>query len=263
MKFLKELIRLNESAVNTKSAISQLVYNTNKLSVLYNDTLTDRVQRMYESADHDDMWRTVRKVLGQVKGKWFSENYLSSSRIRSSGIKDAISVIMQDPAYKSMPDEFKKMGSFVLNMNKQKQKESGGSGSNYVDIMADGLPNALLALAKLVPDKETSDTLKTASTRLKNAVNKFDTYLVTTHNKWDKVWGSGATDKKTKADIEKEEQEDKALKGAQSAQVEDIINHVLKSIDKKNANEIRHILARGGDKLAMLQRELTKRNIKL
>jgi hypothetical protein len=51
--------------------------------------------------------------------------------------------------------------------------------------------------------------------------------------------------------------------GRQNAAAEDIVNQILRSIDKKAAGEIRNAIAREPNKLQALQRELTKRNIKV
>jgi hypothetical protein len=54
-----------------------------------------------------------------------------------------------------------------------------------------------------------------------------------------------------------------SLIGKQNASVEELINHVLRSINKKDAGEIRNAIARESNKLQALQRELAKRNIKI
>ena len=51
--------------------------------------------------------------------------------------------------------------------------------------------------------------------------------------------------------------------GRQNAAAEDMVNQILRSIDKKAAGEIRNAIAREPNKLQALQRELAKRNIKV
>jgi hypothetical protein len=51
--------------------------------------------------------------------------------------------------------------------------------------------------------------------------------------------------------------------GRQNAAAEDVVNQILRSIDKKVAGEIRNAIAREPNKLQALQRELAKRNIKV
>jgi hypothetical protein len=51
--------------------------------------------------------------------------------------------------------------------------------------------------------------------------------------------------------------------GRQNAAAEDMVNQILRSIDKKAAGEIRNAIAREPNKLQALQRELNKRNIKV
>jgi hypothetical protein len=51
--------------------------------------------------------------------------------------------------------------------------------------------------------------------------------------------------------------------GRQNAAVEDMVNQILRTIDKKAAGDIRNAIAREPNKLQALQRELAKRNIKV
>lgn len=51
--------------------------------------------------------------------------------------------------------------------------------------------------------------------------------------------------------------------GRQNAAAEDMVNQILRTIDKKVAGEIRNAIAREPNKLQALQRELAKRNIKV
>jgi len=51
--------------------------------------------------------------------------------------------------------------------------------------------------------------------------------------------------------------------GRQNAAAEDVVNQILRSIDKKVAGEIRNAIAREPNKLQALQRELAKRDIKV
>jgi hypothetical protein len=51
--------------------------------------------------------------------------------------------------------------------------------------------------------------------------------------------------------------------GRQNAAAEDMVNQILRSIDKKVAGEIRNAIAREPNKLQALQRELAKRDIKV
>jgi hypothetical protein len=51
--------------------------------------------------------------------------------------------------------------------------------------------------------------------------------------------------------------------GRQNAAAEDMVNQILRSIDKKVAGEIRNAIAREPNKLQALQKELARRNIKI
>jgi hypothetical protein len=69
-------------------------------------------------------------------------------------------------------------------------------------------------------------------------------------------------DEEDDAPVQPREPKDNVV-GRQNAAAEDVVNQILRSIDKKVAGEIRNAIAREPNKLQALQRELAKRNIKV
>lgn len=260
---LKEIV--TESVVTTNSALDQLVYNTNKLQALYAGVLLDQVQRMYAAGDHEDMYRTVKNVLGRLKGKWFAENYLSTSTSRenpTTGLKNALLAVAKDPLFKSIARDIHELGSFRLNLSTQVQRETAMSSSKYVDQLAETLPFLLDQLSKLAP-QSFREKLKTTAIRLENAVDHFDATFDRIHKEWDESWGPGAESAAERARAERERTNRKEIGGGQANQAEQLVSQVLSTLDKKVAAEIRPIVMRSDNKLATLQQELTKRGIQI
>ena len=69
----------------------------------------------------------------------------------------------------------------------------------------------------------------------------------------------------TEAEARKEQERAnrRAVGGSQSNQAEQLVAQVLGSLDKKVAAEIRPIVMRSDNKLAVLQQELSKRGIRI
>lgn len=249
------LIELMESVLNSQSAIDQLIYNANKMYTLYADVLTDRINNLYSKGEHEDMYRTAKNVVGRTKGKWFADNYLSTSARRErpiDGLKNAISILTKDPKYNV--EGLGALGSFVIIANSQKQAEVAGSSGQYVTQL-ETLPTVLYKLADKVPN-ELSIRLRNTASRLGNAINAFYSLWDRLHKQWDAEWGSGASQ-------QEKQKTKKPDTGAQYSQVEQIVNDVLGSLDRKVAAEIRPIIARSENKLAVLQQELSKRGIRM
>lgn len=249
------LIELMESVLNSQSAIDQLIYNANKMYTLYADVLTDRINNLYSKGEHEDMYRTAKNVVGRTKGKWFADNYLSTSARRErpiDGLKNAISILTKDPRYNV--EGLKALGSFVIIANSERQAEVAGSSGQYVTQL-ENLPKVLLSLSDKVPT-EISIRLKNTANRLRNAIDAFYALWDRLHKQWDADWGSGASK-------QEKQKPNKPDTGAQYSQVEQIVNDVLGSLDRKVAAEIRPIIARSENKLAVLQQELSKRGIRM
>lgn len=260
---LKEIV--TESVVTTESALNQLIFNTNRLQALYTGTLIDQVQRMYAAGDHEDMYRTVKNVLGRLKGKWFAENYLSTSVSRenpTTGMKNALLAVAKEPTFKSVSADLSTLGSFKLNLSTQVQRETAMSSSKYVDQLAESLPYVLDRLSKLA-SPNFKEKLKATAVKLENAVDRFEAIFDKLHNEWDREWGPGAESAAERARKEQERANRQAVGGSQSNQAEQLVAQVLGSLDKKVAAEIRPIVMRSDNKLAVLQQELSKRGIRI
>lgn len=256
---LKELM---ESVLTSQSALDQLISNANKMYTLYADVLTDRVKNLYALGEHEDMKRTAKTVIGRAKGKWFADNYLSTSARRErpiDGLKSAISVLTKDPKYNV--EGLSALGSFVILANSEKQAEVASSSGQYVSQL-ENLPTVMNKLAAKAP-KDIGARLSTAANRLGNAIDAFYSLWNRLHEQWDRDWGPNR-DKRLERQREQAEQSNKQqATGGQYSQVEQLVNQVLGSIDKRVAAEIRPIIARSDNKLAVLQQELTKRGIKI
>lgn len=247
------LIELMESVLSSQSALEQLIYNTNKVYTLYVDVLPDRINNLYAKGEHDDMLRTAKSVVGRTKGKWFADNYLSTSTRRErpvDGLKNALTILSKDPNYNVAG--LQSLSSFVINMNKEKQAEVGSFGQYVTQL--ETLPDILDKIANKSPI-EFKDRLKYSASRLRSAVASFYSLWNKLQTRWETDWGPNANPNP----VDKKEN----LTGSQNSQLEMLIGQVLGSLDKKVAAEIRPLLARTDNKLAVLQTELNKRGIKI
>lgn len=252
---------LLESVLTTTSALDQLINNANKMYTLYADTLTYQINNMYALGEHEDMGRMSKFQIGRFKGKWFTTTYLSTGNRGPNtvdGFKNAITVLTKDPRYNV--EGLQELGSFTLNMNSKVQADKGESSSQYVTHL-ESLPQVMLRLSKKAPDG-LKERLETTAVRLGNAINSFYSLWKKLHKQWEDDWGPNKEEKQERDRQLRTQADRKAVSGSQNSQVEQIINQVLNSIDKRAAAEIRPILARSDNKLAVLQQELSKRGIK-
>lgn len=252
---------LHENTVS--NPIDQLIYNTNKMSVLYNDTLTYMVRNLYSEGNHDDMLRTTKKVVGQQKGRWFAENFLSTSSRRenpTAGMKNALISLSKNPRYSSIL-ELQELGHMEINMDVNIRAEKGISFGKHMERL-ESLPTVLNSLSQKAPT-EYKDRLKTAALKLKNALESFYNMWTTLHEKWDNEWGKAADVNKAREEKRRTATATQQQNGAQMSQADTIINQVLGTLDKKVAHDIRQKLARSDNKLQMLQQELTARGINI
>ncbi len=262
MNFLQFM--LQESTASTDSAISQLVQNTNSLSALYQGVLLDQVRSLYARGDHEDMGKVAKQVVRMTKGKWFSNNYLSTSRYRETptqGMKNALLTIAKDPRFKSISNTLHELGSFEIQTDRDVIAAKKLSNSANVSQLVEVLPSLMIKMGSIDPVNK--EKLGITASRLSNAASKFDSEFRKLHDEWDREWGKDAEKNKQKAI---QDQQNKAIKqntSTQNSQVEVLINQVLSSLDKKVAAEIRPILARSENKLAVLQNELSKRGINM
>lgn len=243
--------------------LDQLIYNSNKMSVLYMDLLTHMVKNLYSEGLHEDMKRTVSKVVGQQKGRWFAENFLSTSSRRenpTAGMKNALLSLSKNPKYSSIP-ELSRLGHLEINMDVNIRTDKGISFGKHMNTL-ETLPIVLKLLSEKAP-MDFKDKLKFAAVKLKNAIDGFYNMWETEQERWDKEWGKNAEAEKEREAKQRERTAIQQTAGTQNSQADNIINQVLGSLDKKVAHEIRTRLARSDNKLQALQQELAARGIRI
>jgi hypothetical protein len=251
--FVEELF---ESMANT--ALDQLLYNVNKMSVLYLDTLPSMIKNLYAEGNHDDMYRTAKTLVGRFKGRWFAENYLSTSSRRDSptaGMKNALVALSKDNTFKSNHKDLQHLGSLAIYASGEQREEHKASFGSHVSAL-EGLPKLLDSMIPNAPI-DVRQKIKQTALKLRHAIDSFYALWDRLHQQWSKEWGpqSGGVDQKPKPVLNNN--------GQQSAQANNMVDQVLNSLDKKTAHEIRLAIARSDNKLIALQQELNRRNIQL
>lgn len=247
---------LFENVTTTESALEQLLNNCGKMTVLYSDTLMYMIKNLYAEGNHEDMKRTSKTMVGRYKGKWFAENYLSTSSRRESpisGIKNTLTTLSRDPRFKSAKSLLDHLGGLPVYMSSAQRMEQEASFGKLTGEL-ESLPDLLKQLIPGAPSVF-KQRLESISVGLKNAIQKFYSIWDRLHNEWEAEWGDETPKKAPKPP------KDNTV-GAQNSQVEQVIGSVLASLDKKVAHDIRTTLNRSDNKLAVLQQELTKRGIK-
>lgn len=263
---MKLLIELYESAFSHESAILQMVNIANSMSRLYMSVLPDRLQSAYIGDPNkvekvnkftDDPDKVAKLLVGSAKGKWFSDNYLSSKSFNlDGGLKTAAYTISRDPKFQGIKKQLSRIADFSVNMNKAKQSVDDRSNSNYVNELESLLPQTLRLIAKITPIF--GDQCIQAAVRLENAVSSFNS----TWSRYQYNLGPSNDDLQKEKERRDRKAEQSKL-GRENVEIDGIINHVLSTIDKKIAAEVRPIVARSGDKLQTLQIELSRRGVKL
>lgn len=248
----------------TSNSLDQLLYNVNKMSVLYLDTLPAMIKNLYAEGNHEDMKRTSKTMVGRLKGKWFAENYLSTSSRRvnpTDGMKNALVSLSKDPRYANVQNDLKYFGGLAIYSSaEQRQEKEASFGGHVTDL--ESIPPTLVKMSERAPG-EFKDKLKTSASRLKNAVDSFYALWTRLHTQWDNEWGKAAEVNAAKAAKDAKQQATKQATGMQNSQADQIISQVLGSLDKKVAHEIRQAISRSDNKLMALQQELQKRNINI
>lgn len=245
---------LFENVATTESALDQLITNCNKMTILYSDTIMYMIKNLYAEGNHEDMKRTSKTMVGRYKGKWFAENYLSTSSRRESpisGIKNTLTTLARDPKFKSAKSLLDHLGGLPVYMSSAQRMEQEASFGKLMGEL-ESLPDLLKQLIPGAPSTF-KRRLESVSVGLNNAIQRFYSTWDRLHKEWDAEWGEEAETKTPK--------EPNNL-GHQNNQMDQIINSVLASLDKKVAHDIRTVLSRSDNKLAVLQQELTKRGIK-
>jgi hypothetical protein len=245
------------------SALDQVLNGANKMATLYADNLTYLVKNLYAEGMHDDMYRTTKTMVGRAKGKWFADNYLSTSDRRNSptsGLKNGLNSLTRDSRYGPVKDLIKQLATLEIQMDADvRSRKEVSFGQNMTQL--ESLPNILDRIASLAGAHR--DKVRTTAARLRNAIDGFYNMWERLHTEWDKKWGKQSDIDKEKEQKQKARKDTQQTNGVQANQADVIINQVLGSLDKKVANEIRIAISRQDNKLLALQKELTRRNIQM
>lgn len=253
---------LTESTMTTKSALDQLISNAGKMYLLYADTLTDRIKRLYAEGNHEDMYRTAKNLAGRTKGKWFAENYLSTSTRRdipTAGLKNSLVALARDPRFSEYRSELLHLGSLQIYASSDQRMEMDASFGQHVNTL-EILPKLLNKLATKSPI-EYRERLTTIALRLENSIRNFYELWKKLHDEWDREWGKAADTRANREQKQREKAGEKQAASSQRSQAEDIVQQVLNSLPKNVAGEVRNAIARSDNKLLALQQELHKRGI--
>ena len=121
---------------------------------------------------------------------------------------------------------------------------------NKFKVISSNLPEILLQVAESIKDKNLYNNAKAWI----DARDEFGEFI-------GKVTAEAASYGETGYDTTPTIAPKDNIVGQQNANVESIINDVLSRIDRRQAGEIRNIVAKSSNKLATLQQELARRNI--
>lgn len=167
-------------------------------------------------------------IIGGETGRWVNSFYVNSLE------NELYDLVRYAPKYTA------KLKQFLLTPDKK----------NFSTLSA-SLPAILKQIAESLKEKSLYNNANT----WENAVDDFGNFI-------SKVTAEAASYGETSYDT-KSAPATPSLSGQQNANIERIINDVLGRIDRRQAGEIRNILARSTNKLATLQQELTRRGIML
>jgi len=144
----------------------------------------------------------------------------------------------------------------------EKNPKAAGKLQDFFDIERDErghisfrtISENLPAILNLVANRIDNQSLKSFASNWLNRQKDYENFL-------DRIQAENSDDEDDVSDQSKKPKDN--VIGRQNAAAEDMVNQILGSINKKAAGEIRNIIAREPNKLQALQRELTKRNIKV
>ena len=174
--------------------------------------------------DENGKIRGIGLILGGEGSRWLNSTYYPKLE------KELQALIKQSP------NNSKELREFLLNTEKK-----------TFSVLSNNLPRILMDLAK-----------KLNNTSIYNNAKQWYNMQIDLHKFIDMLISD------TDAYGSKDDEPVDALPnviGQQNANVESIINDVLRRINKNQAGEIRNILARSNNKLMTLQQELTRRGI--
>lgn len=197
---------------------------TTELPMLYR-TLSKMAENYYDN--HGTIDRGFRFISGGQKSKWYHDIFFKN-------LKPSLYKL-----HKSVPPQVGAgLGDFL--------EYTIGEGT-FSEIEGP-LLNILGKVANLIKNRQLSAAVETA----KSAVNKY-------HDLIDRLKYSDSDNGEPAARQPKQQN----VVSKQNASIEGIINDALSRIDKKQAGEIRNIVAKSANKLQTLQAEFTKRGIRV
>jgi len=210
--------------VSDKSAVKNIVdILTTELPTLYR-TLTRMAENYYDN--HGELGKGFRFISGGATSKWYNGVFFNHFK----------------------PALYKLSETLPRNLQNELREylSSDVHGGGYAQIVVKLIP-LLDKIGKATNNQHISVAAKSAS----KLVDSYYLFLEQLKNDDD--------DSEIKAKTKSAKAENPV--GQQNASVEKIINDVLSRVDKTNAGQIRNILAKTDNKLAVLQKELTNRGL--
>jgi len=189
-----------------------------------------------ESESYDNPMKYYTFRAGSVRGQWFAKNYLSERRV--IGLKNSLKSLAKGPLSKS--EATIEAAGLELNMYRDTSSLKEITGNKHFQNLEFLLPTVLEEMCVIYPTQAAS--LRSLANRLRSESEKTQAMFEAAF--------------KPSADKPKAEKSDVLSK--QNAAVEAVINSVLSGLDQKVAHNIRSLLARSDNKLALLQAELAK-----
>lgn len=222
MQNLSEAVSLE----NTLNAINGIILT---IPDMYQNMISAMNSYDFDSENPNEESK-LNFMLNTYTSRWMSKNYLGKGNL-----KDQLELLV-----KFLPNRTVDIRKFIRSLSTNASNKIANT-ETYSNISG-SLPDLFLA-SEIEKLKHIGKIWKTNIQNFSQAKSK---YLRQFYNDI-----SAEKPVKQKSDIP----------GQQNTQVELIVNDVLKRISKKDAGEIRNIIARAPNKLLALQQELQKRNI--
>jgi hypothetical protein len=218
-----------DEAVSLESTITAISSILSTIPDLYGNMKAAMHNFDYDIEDEKASDSKLNFVLGGYKTRWMNKNYIGKGNL-----KDQLQLLIN-----FMPKRTGNLKQFLMSLstnafNKVQNTETYG-------ILSNQLPQLLSEL--------NIDKLSQVGKMWTDQIVKFNQ---------DRQAYKAALYKS--ADTQTQPQKSQ-VPGQQYSQVEQIVNDVLNKVPKKDAAEIRYVLSRADNKLAVLQQELQKRNI--
>ena len=194
--------------------------------------LAENAAKKYDPASGNPFSKVVNFITGSQKSKWYNDVFFK--HMKPSLYRLA----------KSVPRNVKDDLTFFLNNN-----INDGS---FKQIETDLLPTL-----KNVANEINNPKLKSAVQTAMSAMQAYYAFL-----KKMEIVAVGDYYNDDSSPVEPKNREPSII-SKQNTEVENIINDVLGRIDKRQAGEIRNVIAKSSNKLMALNQELSKRGIKV